>query len=133
MGAYEEYMRLRHNLSDSDVCERGDSNPSKNFLEEYFNRKQSKDYLECGNCPLWHPCGRSYTCHGVFVTGACEIIDKTFFADCHECELSAEERHDFMERKGMELPESSQTQKDSLETRLDKIEERLQKLEEERK
>lgn len=123
-------MSLRHNLSGLDAFENKDSNPTKDFLEDYFKRKQSNDYLECGNCPLWHPCGHSYTCHGTFVTGRCEMIDDTLFNDCHECKLSAEERRDFMAKKGGDLPEPSKKQKDSVEDRLDKIEERLRKLEE---
>ena len=130
MGAFEEYMALRHNVAGLYDYGNSDSDPTKNFLEDYFKRKQSKDYLECGNCPMWHPCGHSYTCHGTFVTGTCEMIDDTLFNDCHECKLSAEERCDFMEKKEVELPEPSQTQKDSIENRLDKIEERLRKLEE---
>ena len=130
MGAFEEYMSLRNNLSSLDAFENKDSNPTKGSLEDYFRRKQDKDYMECGNCPLWHPCGNSYTCHGTFVTGICEMIDDTLFNDCLECKLSAEERRDFIAKKEEKLPESSQTRKDSVEDRLDKIEERLRKLEE---
>lgn len=101
----------------------------KDFPENYFNRKQSKDYMECGNCPMWHPSGCTHTCHGTFTMGICDMISGSLFADYHECKLSAEERYDFMAKKGGELIESSGTQKDSLETRLDKIEKRLQKLE----
>lgn len=129
MGAYEEYMALRRNIDGLDDCISKESGATKDFLENYFKRKQSKDYMECGNCPIWHPSGCAHTCHGTFTTGTCDMIGGSLFAEYHECKLSAEERYDFMAKKGGELIESSGIQKDSVENRPNRVEKRLDKTE----
>lgn len=71
----------------------------RKFFEKDFEKKKSKGYMECKDCPMWHPGGTAYTCHGTFETGWCEMMTGCSLASCHSCEFSLEERNAFMERK----------------------------------
>ena len=101
METFEDYMK--EYLTEEGIRACRESDFVRKFLEKDFERKQTKDYMECRNCSMWHNSGgMAYTCHGTFEVGSCEMMTGCALAGFHECEFSLEERSAFMLRKNKE-------------------------------